>query len=199
MDLNFSAAELAFRDEVRDFLRDEYPADIRLKMDKEQQLCKDDMVRWQKALYNRGWAGSNWPSEYGGTGWNASQRYILQNECALANTPRVVPFGLGMVGPVIYTFGNDRQKSRFLPDILASNVWWCQGYSEPGSGSDLASLQTKAVRDGGDYLVSGTKTLDDARPVRGLDFLPGAHSQRGSQAGWHQLSADRYGVRRRDG
>jgi alkylation response protein AidB-like acyl-CoA dehydrogenase len=126
-------------------------------MDKEQALNKDDMTRWQKALHERGWAGINWPQQYGGTGWNAAQQYIFHNECALANTPRLVPFGLNMVGPVIYTFGSEAQKQRFLPDILATNVWWCQGYSEPGSGSDLASLQCKAVRDGDDYLVSGSK------------------------------------------
>lgn len=157
MDLNFTAEDLAFRDQVRAFLEKKYPADIKEKMDKEQGLTKDDMTRWQKALHEQGWAGINWPEKYGGTGWNATQQYIFHNECALANTPRIVPFGLNMVGPVIYTFGNEEQKQRFLPDILATNVWWCQGYSEPGSGSDLASLQCKAVRDGDEYIVSGSK------------------------------------------
>jgi alkylation response protein AidB-like acyl-CoA dehydrogenase len=115
-------------------------------------------VRWQKVLHARGWAGVNWPPEYGGTGWTPVQKYIFASECAFAHTPRIVPFGLAMVGPVIYTFGNAQQKARFLPDILASNVWWCQGYSEPNAGSDLASLRTSAVRDGEHYVVNGTKT-----------------------------------------
>ena len=159
MNLNFTAEEQAFRDQVLAFLDQDYPADIKDKMDKQQALTKDDMVRWQKALYKRGWAGVNWPTKYGGTGWSATQQYIFHNECGLANTPRIVPFGLNMVGPVIYTFGSDAQKERFLPDILASNVWWCQGYSEPGSGSDLASLQCKAVKDGAgdEYTVNGSK------------------------------------------
>ena len=103
-------------------------------------------MRWQKILHARGWAGVNWPPEYGGTGWTPVQKYIFASECAFAHTPRIVPFGLAMVGPVIYTFGNAEQKARFLPDILASNVWWCQGYSEPNAGSDLASLRTSATR-----------------------------------------------------
>ncbi|MBT8098829.1 MAG: acyl-CoA dehydrogenase family protein, partial [Gammaproteobacteria bacterium] len=113
---------------------------------------------FQQTLAAKGWAGVNWPVEYGGTGWSTVQKYIFATEMAAANAPDIVPFGLGMVGPVIYTFGNEAQKRRFLPDILASNVWWCQGYSEPGSGSDLASLKTRADRDGDHYIVNGTKT-----------------------------------------
>lgn len=160
MDLSFSPEELAFQDQVRVFLHDHYPADIKEKMDRDQHLGKDDMVRWQQALHKQGWAGVNWPKKYGGTGWNASQQYIFHNECAHANTPRIVPFGLSMVGPVIYTFGSDEQKEKFLPDILASKVWWCQGYSEPGSGSDLASLRCKAElsADGNYYHITGSKT-----------------------------------------
>ena len=158
MDIRFSPQELAFQQEVRDFLITGCPADIRHKVEHELQLGREDHVRWQQALAARGWAGVNWPVEYGGTGWSPVQKYIFSMECALAHTPRIVPFGLGMVGPVICNFGNDAQKQRFLPDILASRIWWCQGYSEPNSGSDLASLQTRAVRDGDYYVVNGTKT-----------------------------------------
>jgi alkylation response protein AidB-like acyl-CoA dehydrogenase len=115
-------------------------------------------VRWQKILFEQGWIAPNWPVEYGGTGWSPVQKYIFSMEMARYNTPRLIPFGLSMVGPVIYTFGNDAQKERFLPDILESNVWWCQGYSEPGAGSDLASLKTRADRDGDEYVINGTKT-----------------------------------------
>merc|ERR1712000_167887 len=158
MDLNFSAEELAFREEVREFLRTGYPQSVKEKQDKGTYLSKEDHVLWQKALHEKGWAGINWPVEYGGTGWSAAQKYIFANEVASCNAPRLIPFGLSMVAPVIYTYGNEEQKQRFLPDILASNVWWCQGYSEPNSGSDLASLKTKAVRDGDEYVVNGTKT-----------------------------------------
>jgi alkylation response protein AidB-like acyl-CoA dehydrogenase len=158
MNKQFSAGELAFRDEVRAFLRDQLPGDISHKVGNDLQLEREDYVRWQKILHARGWAGVNWPPEYGGTGWTPVQKYIFASECAFAHTPRIVPFGLAMVGPVIYTFGNAEQKARFLPDILASNVWWCQGYSEPNAGSDLASLRTSATRDGGHYVVNGTKT-----------------------------------------
>jgi hypothetical protein len=158
MDLNFSDSELAFREEVRTFLREEYPAELRHKVKHELHLDREDLIRWQQLLYRRGWAGINWPVEHGGTGWTPVQKYIFATECAFAHTPRIVPFGLAMVAPVIYTFGNEEQQRRFLPDILASRVWWCQGYSEPNAGSDLASLGTRAVRDGDHYVVNGTKT-----------------------------------------
>ena len=158
MNIDLIPEELAFRDEVRGFLADDYPEDIRRKRDEGVALTRDDTVRWHKALYKRGWFAVEWPVEYGGTGWTPVQKYLFANELAEANAPLVVPFGVKMVAPIIYTFGNDAQKSRFLPDILASNVWWCQGYSEPGSGSDLASLKTKADFDGSDYIVNGTKT-----------------------------------------
>lgn len=106
----------------------------------------------------KGWVAPGWPKEYGGTGWTATQKYIFQEELGAANTPGIIPFGLAMVAPVIYTFGSEEQKKRFLPGILSSDVWWCQGYSEPGSGSDLASLKTKAVRQGDKYIVNGSKT-----------------------------------------
>ncbi|MEO1338378.1 MAG: acyl-CoA dehydrogenase family protein, partial [Myxococcota bacterium] len=158
MDLSFSSEELKFRDEVRDFFATQYPADIKEKMDNNVRLDKDDFVRWQKILHKHGYMAVNWPVEYGGTGWTPVQKYLFATEMAEANAPDVVPFGVNMVGPVIYTFGNDEQKSRFLPDILESNVWWCQGYSEPGAGSDLASLKTLADRDGDHYVINGTKT-----------------------------------------
>ena len=158
MNVTFSEQEIAFRDEVRAFFHDRYPADIRDKREHGIPLEKEDYVRFQKALYEQGWAGINWPVEYGGTGWTPVQKYIFMNEMAEANAPPIIAFGLNMVGPVIYTFGDEAQKQRFLPDILESNVWWCQGYSEPGSGSDLASLKTKADFAGDHYVVNGTKT-----------------------------------------
>jgi alkylation response protein AidB-like acyl-CoA dehydrogenase len=158
MNVNFTEEELAFREEVRAFFKDKYPADIKAKQAQGVYLSKADHVAWQKALFDQGWAGINWPVEHGGTGWSQTEKYIYANEAAEAKAPRIIPFGLSMVAPVIYTYGNEEQKARFLPDILASNVWWCQGYSEPNSGSDLASLKTKAVRDGDHYIVSGTKT-----------------------------------------
>lgn len=158
MNIDFSPQELAFRDEVRQFLQEKLPPQYSERILKGLYLNKDDYVHWQKILYEQGWAAVNWPVEYGGTGWTPTQKYIWANECARAGAPEVVPFGLKMVAPVIYTYGSDEQKQRFLPDILASNVWWCQGYSEPNAGSDLASLKTTAVRDGDDYIVNGTKT-----------------------------------------
>ena len=158
MNLDYSADELEFREDVRAFFRDRYPEDLRRKRDNGIELSRDDVIRWQKILYEQGWAATNWPVEYGGTGWTPVQNYIFANEIAEANAPDMVPFGVKMVAPVIYTFGNSEQRQRFLPDILASNVWWCQGYSEPGSGSDLASLKTRADRQGSEYIVNGTKT-----------------------------------------
>ncbi len=158
MDINFSDADNHFRQEVKDYLENKYPKHVKEKQNNGEQLTKQDMIDYHKSLYEQGWAGYNWPVEYGGTGWSPTQIYIFQEELGYANTPTILPFGLNMVGPVIYTFGNEEQKKRFLPDILEFNTWWCQGYSEPGSGSDLASLKTKAVRDGDHYIVNGSKT-----------------------------------------
>jgi len=158
MNVNLTADQTAFRDEVREFFVEKYPADLRQKQDEGVTLDREDTIRWQKLLNEQGWFAVNWPEEYGGTGWSSIQKYIFANEMAAVNAPLIVPFGVAMVAPVIYTFGSEEQKQRFLPDILASNVWWCQGYSEPGSGSDLASLKTKAERDGDKYIVNGTKT-----------------------------------------
>ncbi|WP_299589134.1 acyl-CoA dehydrogenase family protein [uncultured Microbulbifer sp.] len=158
MNMDFSPEELVFQQDVRQFLREKLPPDIRESTLKEIPLAKENFVRWQKILYEKGWAAVNWPVEYGGTGWTSTQKYIWANECANFGAPDVIPFGLNMVAPVIFTYGSEEQKKRFLPDILQSNVWWCQGYSEPNAGSDLASLKTTAVRDGDAYLVNGTKT-----------------------------------------
>lgn len=158
MNADFTAEELEFQKEVQDFLKAEFPQDIKHKVDNGISLEKDDFIRWQKILNKKGWVAPNWPAEYGGTGWTATQKYIFAMEMGLFGAMAPVAFGVNMVAPVIYSFGNDEQKKRFLPDILASNVWWCQGYSEPNSGSDLASLKTTAVRDGDHYVVNGTKT-----------------------------------------
>ena len=158
MHVTFSEEELAFQEEVRAFFRDELPDDIRDAVDSGAELDPEMQIRWQKILFKKGWAGVNWPVEYGGTDWGPVQKYIFAREEGFANAPVVIPFGLRMVGPVIYTFGSEEQKKRFLPDILESNVWWCQGYSEPGAGSDLASLKTRADRAGDHYIVNGTKT-----------------------------------------
>lgn len=158
MNAEFTAEELAFQKEVREFLEAEFPKDIKHKVDNGIRLEKDDFVRWQKILYKKGWVAPNWPEEYGGTGWTATQKYIFAMEMGLYGAMEPVAFGVKMVAPVIYSFGNEEQKKRFLPDILQSNVWWCQGYSEPNAGSDLASLKTTAVRDGDYYVVNGTKT-----------------------------------------
>ena len=158
MNVNFTEAEISFRDEVRQFCRDEIPDDIRQKQNENIDLEREDVVRFQKLLAQKGWMAVNWPEEHGGTGWSPVQKYIFATEMAEANAPDVIPFGVGMVAPIIYTFGSDEQKQRFLPDILESNIWWCQGYSEPGAGSDLASLKTRADFAGDHYVVNGTKT-----------------------------------------
>ena len=158
LDLTFSAADEAFRQDVRRFVADKLPGDIRQKVENGHVLGKDDYARWQKLLHERGWIAPNWPLEYGGAGWIATQRYIFEEECAAGGTPLLSPFGLMMVAPVIIKSGNDAQKSKYLPRILSSDDWWCQGYSEPNAGSDLASLQTRAVRDGDFYIVNGAKT-----------------------------------------
>ncbi len=157
MDLSFTDEELAFQAEVRDFLEKNLPADVKDRYERGLHFTKEGQVRWQKILNEKGWLAPGWPVEYGGTGWTATQKYIFSQELGRASAPPPIPFGINMVGPVIYTFGNQEQKDQYLPRILNSDDWWCQGYSEPGSGSDLASLQTKAVRDGDDYIVNGQK------------------------------------------
>ncbi|HUD52721.1 acyl-CoA dehydrogenase family protein, partial [Parvibaculum sp.] len=157
MDFSFSKADEEFRLMVRDFFEHDYPRDIVEKMARGQSASKEDYQRSERALAAKGWLAVNWPKADGGTGWTANQKYIFDEELERAGALNVVPMGLLYVGPVIYTFGTEEQKRRWLPGILDSTTFWAQGYSEPGSGSDLASLQCAAVRDGDDYIVDGTK------------------------------------------
>ena len=158
MNLTWTPQERRFREEVRAFAEAELPGDIRDKVLRHQRLERDDYVRWHNILAERGWGAPNWPVEHGGTGWNALQRLIFEVECFKAGAPRLLPFGLSMIGPVLMKYGSGEQQARFLPRIPRVEDWWCQGYSEPGSGSDLASLKTRAERDGDDYVVNGQKT-----------------------------------------
>ena len=188
MNLEFTPEEQAFRDEVRAFIAENYPkhlGDVGLRED----LSREDFLAWHKILGEKGWSVPAWPTQYGGTGWTPTQRYIWSEENARVNAVMPLPFGVSMVGPVIYTFGNEEQKARHLPGIRSGEVWWCQGYSEPGAGSDLASLKTTAVRDGDHYVINGQKTWttlaqyadwgfflcrtdpDAAKPQEGISFI----------------------------
>ena len=158
MDLNFTAEELAFRAEIRDWVAANLPADISHKVHNALRLDRDDHQRWARILGSKGWLGFGWPKQFGGPGWSAIQKHLFEEECALAGAPRVIPFGPVMVAPVIMAFGNAEQQQRFLPGIASGEVWWSQGYSEPGAGSDLASLKCKAERVGNKYIVNGQKT-----------------------------------------
>jgi len=158
MDLSFSPEEEAFRQQVRSFIAEVRPTLPQDPGGEGHVDSKEDFLAWHKALFKKGWVAPLWPKEYGGTGWNVTQRYIFNEEIAAAEMPTTLPFGLNMVAPVIFTFGSEEQKKRFLPRILSGEDWWCQGYSEPGAGSDLASLRTRAVRDGDHYVVNGQKT-----------------------------------------
>jgi len=158
MDLNFTADELAFRHEIRDWVAANLPADISHKVHNALHLTRDDMQAWARILGRKGWHGYSWPKQFGGPGWTAVQRHLFEEECALAGAPRIVPFGPVMVAPVIMAFGSPEQQQRHLPGIMSGDVWWSQGYSEPGAGSDLASLKCKAERQGDKYIVNGQKT-----------------------------------------
>ncbi len=188
MDLNYTTEEESFRAEVRAFLQAEIPADIRDRMRSGRRVRKDDIVRWQKILYRRGWGAGMWPERFGGAGWSVVEQHIFEEECAAAGAPPQLAFSLRMVAPVLMTFANAAQQDYFLPRIIAGEDWWCQGYSEPGSGSDLASLRTSAVRRGDHYLVNGQKTWNtlgqhadwifclvrtssELRPQQGISFL----------------------------
>jgi len=188
MDLEFTPEEKSFRDEVRAFLRKALPKDLSDKVMQGKRLEKGDYVRWHKILYKQGWVAHTWPKSAGGPGWNATQQYIFEEECADAGAPPVLPFGPRMVAPVIMKFGSPEQQQHFLPRILSGEDWWCQGYSEPGSGSDLASLKTKAELKGDKYIVNGQKTwttlaqhadwifclvrtASDVRAQEGISFL----------------------------
>jgi pimeloyl-CoA dehydrogenase large subunit len=158
MDLRFTDAETAFREEVRAFVRASLPDSIRQKIVGGHHPGKDDIVNWTRILNKKGWSVAHWPKEWGGTGWTPVQLLIFNDELQQVGAPEPLAFGTSMVGPVIYTFGSDAQKRRFLPRIANIDDWWCQGFSEPGAGSDLAGLKTTAKRDGGDWVINGQKT-----------------------------------------
>jgi len=158
MDLKFTPEEETFRQEVCAFLQAKLPQRLSEKVASGKHLSKADMQSWHAILNEQGWLASHWPVEYGGTGWDPVRKFIFDNECALAHAPRVVPFGVNMLGPVLIKYGTEEQKRYWLPRILDGSDWWCQGYSEPGAGSDLAGLKTSAVRDGDHYVVNGQKT-----------------------------------------
>ena len=190
MDLSFTKEDLEFQQDVRDWIAEAYTPELRAKMamSKNGYLDKQGQVEWQKKLYEKGWVAPNWPEQYGGPGLSPSERYILNMELSAAGTPTVSPMGISMVAPVLMAFGSEEQKQKYLPPILRSDVWWCQGYSEPGAGSDLASLQMSAVRDGDDYVLNGSKiwtthaqwadmifclvrTSKEGKPQEGISFI----------------------------
>ena len=158
MDLQFTPEEQAFRTEVRDFLKEHLPPELAAKVKAGQRLTRWDQENWHAILNKKGWLAYHWPVEHGGTGWTPVQKFIFDDECAMAGGPRLVPFGISMLGPVLIEYGNEAQKKHWLPRILDGSDWWCQGYSEPDAGSDLASLKTTAVREGDHYIVNGQKT-----------------------------------------
>ena len=158
MDLAFTPEEQSFREEVRTWVQANLPKDIAHKVHHALRLTREDMQNWAKILGKKGWLAFGWPKEFGGPGWTAVQKHLFEEECALAGAPRIIPFGPVMVAPVIMAFGNAEQQKRFLPGIASGEVWWSQGYSEPGSGSDLASVKTRAERQGDHYVVNGQKT-----------------------------------------
>jgi alkylation response protein AidB-like acyl-CoA dehydrogenase len=188
MHLEFTEEEQAFREDVRRFLRERLAPDIRDKVLSGCELTRDDYLMWQRRLYERGWGAMSWPVQFGGAGWNAVQQYIFEEEAALAGAPSLIPFGLKMVAPVLMAYGSAAQQMKFLPKIISGETWWCQGYSEPGAGSDLASLRARAVREGDHYVVNGQKTWNtlghyadwifclvrtdpQAKPQSGITFL----------------------------
>jgi alkylation response protein AidB-like acyl-CoA dehydrogenase len=158
MDLSFTPDEEAFQAEVRSFLASEFPQDIAVKTRAGLRLGKAEIERWQAILSKRGWLAPHWPVAYGGAGWSAVQRYIFELEMALAHAPSPIPFGLNMLAPVLIKYGSEAQKAHWLGRMLRGDDWWCQGYSEPGAGSDLANIRTTAVRNGDHYIINGQKT-----------------------------------------
>ena len=188
MDLAFTSEEQAFRDEIRAWVRASLPAEISHKVHNALRLSRDDQQGWAKIQGKKGWLGYGWPKQFGGPGWNAVQKHLFEEECARAGAPRIIPFGPVMVAPVIMTFGNAEQQQRFLPGIGSGEVWWSQGYSEPGAGSDLASVKCRAERVGDKYIVNGQKTWttlgqygewifclvrtsNEGKPQTGISFL----------------------------
>ena len=188
MDLAFTPDELKFRDEIRAWVKDALPKALADKVHQAQRLTRDDMQSWARILGKKGWLGYGWPKQFGGPGWTAVQKHLFEEELAMAGAPRIVPFGPVMVAPVIMAYGSPEQQKRFLPGIASGEVWWSQGYSEPGSGSDLASVRTKAERKGDKYIVNGQKTWttlgqhgewmfnlvrtsNEGKPQTGISFL----------------------------
>jgi alkylation response protein AidB-like acyl-CoA dehydrogenase len=188
MNLNYTDEQIAFRDEVRVFLDDKLPTTLAEKVRLRKSLGKADYELWHHILNTQGWLAGSWPKEYGGADWDAVQRHIFEDEMARAHAPRIVPFGVAMLGPLLQAFGSKVQKDYYLPRILNGEHWWCQGYSEPGAGSDLASLKMRAERDGDHYIVNGQKTWttmgqhadrifclvrtsSDGKPQTGISFL----------------------------
>src|SRR5476649_2586513 len=188
MDLDFTPEQQGFRADIRAWVAANLPEDIAYKVHNGLRQSRDDLQRWAKILGSKGWLGYGWPKEFGGPGWDAIERHLFEEECALAGAPRIVPFGPVMVAPVIMAFGSPEQQKRFLPGIASGDVWWSQGYSEPGSGSDLASVKTRAVREGDKFIVNGQKTWTtlgqygewifclvrtstDGKPQTGISFL----------------------------
>ena len=158
MDLDFNREELAFRDDVRTFLRDRLPGDVRERIRRgDDSRINEDILGWQRILHAHGWGAPTWPAEFGGTGWDKTRQYIFETECAIANAPPQLAFSIKMVAPVLMRYGTREQQQRFLPPIIDGTEWWCQGYSEPGAGSDLAALKTRAEREGDHYIVNGQK------------------------------------------
>ena len=171
MQLRFSQQDEAFRHEVRAFIRDNLPEATRRHMERLRPPTRDMVVEWTKLLHAKGWSTPRWPVAHGGPGWTPVQQYIFIEENQAAPAPDLLSFGVNMVGPVIYTFGSDEQKARWLPRIAAMEDWWCQGFSEPGAGSDLASLRTKAVRDGSEWVINGQKTWTTLAQHANMIFL----------------------------
>ena len=188
MDLAFTPEEEKFRVDIRTWVRANLPSHISHKVHNALRLTRDDQQDWAKILGKKGWLGYGWPAEFGGPGWNAVQKHLFEEECALAGAPRIIPFGPVMVAPVIMAFGSPEQQKRHLPGIASGEVWWSQGYSEPGSGSDLASLKCKAEKQGDHYIVNGQKTWttlgqygdwmfnlvrtsNEGKPQTGISFL----------------------------
>jgi alkylation response protein AidB-like acyl-CoA dehydrogenase len=190
MDLTFSPQEDAFRAEVRAFVSDNLPPDIRDKGKAGQRMVKDDIRRWTEILHGKGWVAPAWPVAHGGTGWGTIEVYIFEEECVLGHAPRLNQFGVAMVAPVIIAFGSDEQKAHYLPRILSAEDWWCQGYSEPNAGSDLASLTTRAVLDGDHYVVNGAKTWTTAARADMIFCLVRTSTEGRKQAGISFLLID---------
>ena len=184
MELRWTEEERAFRQEVRDFINRELPKETRERMIRGRSPTKEQVVEWQRKLNRQGWAAPEWPKEYGGPGWTMAQRYIFREELMMAPAPQPLAFNINMCGPVIIAFGTEEQKKRFLPRMLNLDDWWCQGFSEPGAGSDLASLKTRAVRQGDHYIVNGQKTWTTLAQYADWIFLlvrtdPNAKKQEG--------------------